>query len=216
MTSIAAKTLTDALQWRYATKKFDASRKIPKETWAALEEALILAPSSYGLQPWKFVVVDDPATREKLSAASWGQRQPVDCSHFVVLAARKNYSAGDLERYISRSAEVRKISPDALKGYANVISGSLDRARQGGFLDSWMSRQVYIALGQLMTAAALLAVDTCPMEGLEPAKYDEILGLAPQGYYTLCACAAGYRSSDDKYASEPKVRFNPLEVLIHV
>jgi len=216
MTSIAAKTLTDALKWRYATKKFDASRKIPKETWAALEEALILAPSSYGLQPWKFVVVDDPATREKLSAASWGQRQPVDCSHFVVLAARKNYSESDLERFISRSVEVRKISPDALKGYATLIAGSLDRARQGGFLDTWMSRQVYIALGQLMTAAALLGVDTCPMEGLEPAKYDEILGLAPLGHYTLCACATGYRSGDDKYASEPKVRFNPSEVLIHV
>jgi len=216
MTSLSAKAVTEALEWRYATKKFDATKKIPKETWNALERSLVLAPSSYGLQPWKFIVVGNPELREKLSAASWGQRQPVDCSHFVVFAGRKNLDAKDLERYISRSAEVRRVTPESLKGYASVISGSLDRARAGGFLDSWMARQVYIALGEFMTAAALLQVDTCPMEGLEPAKYDEILGLSGLGYGTLCACAAGYRAKDDKYATEPKVRFKESEVLLHI
>ena len=216
MPSVSASAVTEALNWRYATKKFDPTKKISKETWAALEQALVLAPSSYGLQPWKFLVVDDPAIRERLSAASWGQRQPVDCSHFVVFTARKNYDGTDLERFINRSAEVRRVSHESLKGYAKVISGSLERARSGGALDSWMGRQVYIALGEFMTAAALLRVDTCPMEGLDPAKYDEILGLGSQGYGTLCACAAGYRASDDKYASEPKVRFKDSEVLLHV
>lgn len=216
MTHLPTKTLTEALHWRYATKKFDPSAKIPAATWAALEEALVLAPSSFGLQPWKFVIVQDGATREKLSAAAWGQRQPVDCSHFVVFTARKNYDGADLERFINRSAEVRRVSHESLKGYAKVISGSLERARSGGALDSWMGRQVYIALGEFMTAAALLRVDTCPMEGLDPAKYDEILGLGSQGYGTLCACAAGYRASDDRYASEPKVRFKDSEVLVHI
>ena len=216
MTPIPPKTITEALQWRYSTKKFDPSRRIPKETWEALEQALILSPSSYGLQPWKFIVVEDPAIRVKLSAASWGQKQPMDCSHFVVFSARKGYDGRDLERYISRSAEVRRVPQESLKGYAGKILGSLERARSGGELDNWMARQVYIALGEFMTSAALLRVDTCPMEGLEPAKYDEILGLGPQGYSTLCACAAGYRSVDDKYATEPKVRFSESEVLVHL
>ena len=216
MTHVSAKSVTEALHWRYATKKFDSLRKIPKETWATLEQALVLAPSSYGLQPWKFIVVEDRATREKLSAASWGQRQPIDCSHFVVFCGRTDYSEKDLERFINRSAEVRRVTHDSLKGYAGIILGSLERARAGGFLDTWMARQVYIALGGFMSASAILRVDTCPMEGLEAAKYDEILGLGAQGYATLCACAAGYRASDDKYATEPKVRFKESEVLVHI
>ena len=216
MTLISAKTVTEALRWRYATKKFDPTKKIAKETWAALEQALVLAPSSYGLQPWKFIIVQDPAVREKLSAAAWGQRQPVDCSHFVVFAGRKNYDAKDLERFLDRAAAVRRVTPESLQGYASVITGSLERARTGGFLDSWMARQVYIALGEFMTAAALMRVDTCPMEGLDPAKFDEILDLGSTGCSTLCAAAAGYRSPEDKYATEPKVRFKEAEVLVHI
>ena len=216
MTPISAKTVTDALQWRYATKKFDASRTIPAETWAALERALVLAPSSFGLQPWRFMVVRDPATRERLSAASWGQRQPVECSHFVVFAGRRNYDAKDLEHFIERTAEVRGVAKATLKGYADIIAGSTERARQGGYLDSWMARQVYIALGQFMASAALLGIDTCPMEGIDPAEYDRILGLTAMGYTALCAGAAGYRAADDKYAGTPKVRFRDEEVVLHV
>lgn len=216
MTSVSPKTVTDALNWRYATKKFDPTRKIPAETWTALEKSLVLAPSSFGLQPWKFIVVQDPATREKLSAAAWGQRQPVDCSHFVVFAARKGYGINDLELFLDRTAEVRGVARDSLKGYHGVIAGSIEKAGGAGTLDGWMARQVYIALGQFMAAAALLSVDTCPMEGLEPAKFDEILGLASLGYTTLCAGAAGYRAADDKYATQPKVRFKDSDVIIHV
>jgi len=216
MTPVPTKTVTDALQWRYATKKFDAARTIPAETWAALERALVLAPSSFGLQPWRFVVVRDRATREKLSAAAWGQRQPVDCSHFVVFAGRKGYDTRDLEHFIGRTAEVRGVSRESLKGYADIIAGSVERARQGGSLDSWVARQVYIALGQFMASAALLGVDVCPMEGLDPAKFDAILGLPALGYTTLCAGAAGYRAADDKYAGAPKVRFAAEEVIINV
>jgi nitroreductase len=216
MTPVSTKTVTDALQWRYATKKFDPSRKIPAETWAALERALVLAPSSFGIQPWRFIVVTDPATREKLSAASWGQRQPLDCSHFVVFAGRKGYDARDLEHFIERTAEVRGVTKESLKAYSDIIAGSAEKARQGGYLDAWLARQVYIALGQFMASAALLGVDTCPMEGIDPAGYDKILGLAGLGYTALCAGAAGYRAADDKYASAPKVRFRAEEVILHV
>jgi nitroreductase len=216
MTPVPTQTVTDALQWRYATKKFDATRTIPAETWAALERALVLAPSSFGLQPWRFVVVRDRATREKLSAAAWGQRQPVDCSHFVVFAGRKGYDAKDLEHFIARTAEVRGVAKESLKGYADIIAGSTEKARQGGYLDSWLARQVYIALGQFMASAALLGVDVCPMEGIDPAQFDAILGLPALGYTALCAGAAGYRAPDDKYASAPKVRFSAEEVILHV
>jgi nitroreductase len=215
MTPVSTKTVTDALQWRYATKKFDATRTIPAETWAALERALVLAPSSFGLQPWRFVVVRDKQTREKLSAAAWGQRQPIDCSHFVVFAGRKGYDAKDLEHFIERTAEVRGVAKESLKGYADIIAGSTEKARQGGYLDSWLARQVYIALGQFMASAALLGIDTCPMEGIDPAEFDKILGLPALGYTALCAGAAGYRAPDDKYAVAPKVRFKAEEVILH-
>jgi nitroreductase len=216
ITHVSTKTVTEALRWRYATKKFDAARKIPDDTWAALEEALVLSPSSFGLQPWKFVVVTDPATRERLSGASHGQRQPIDCSHFVVFAVRKDYSLADLDRYWARAAEVRGVAKESLRGYADIIAGALEHARKGGTLDAWMSRQVYIALGQFMASAALLGVDVCPMEGIVPAKFDEILGLSALGYSALCAGAAGFRAADDRYAGSPKVRFKAEDVILHV
>jgi nitroreductase len=216
ITPVSTQTLADALHWRYATKKFDPARKIPGATWEALEHALVLSPSTYGIQPWKFVVVQDKATREKLSAASYGQTQALECSHFVVFSGRKNLGATDIDHFLARIAEVRKVPIEGLKWYGDVMKGSTEAARKAGYLDSWMARQVYIALGGFMTAAALLGVDTCPMEGIEPPKFDEILGLSEQGYGSLCACAAGYRSADDKYASQAKVRYDTQEVVSHV
>jgi nitroreductase len=216
MSTTSTETLLGALNWRYATKKFDPARKIPAETWTALEEALILSPSSFGLQPWHFLVVQNADLRQKLSAVSWGQTQPIDCSHYVVFAARKDLTAADVDRFIDRIVEVRGGSPGQLKGYRDIMVGFADQNRAAGRLDSWMARQVYIALGQFMAAAALLGVDTCPMEGLEPAKYDEILGLGAKGLTTLCACAAGYRAAFDKYATTPKVRFKASELISHV
>jgi nitroreductase len=216
MTPIPSQTVTEALHWRYATKKFDPTKRIPADTWAALEQALVLSPSSFGLQPWKFVVVQDPATRERLSGAAHGQRQPVDCSHFVVFAGRTNLGAKDVDSYVARIAEVRGVPKDSLKGYGDIMKGSAEQMRTAGHLDAWAARQVYIALGEFMTSAALLGVDACPMEGIEPPKFNEILGLAAKGYNALCACAAGYRAADDKYAGAPKVRFSAQDVIIHV
>jgi nitroreductase len=216
MTPISTATITEALHWRYATKKFDPTKKIPAATWAALEEALVLAPSSFGLQPWHFVVVQDPATKAKLSAAAHGQRQPVDCSHFVVFSVRRQLSPADVDHYIERIAEVRGAPKESLKGFRDSMVGTVESLATKGIVDAWASRQVYIALGEFITAAALLGVDTCPMEGIEPARYDEILGLGVKGHGTLGVCAAGYRAADDKYAGAPKVRFKTSEVVTHI
>lgn len=216
MKTLAPSELLAALNWRYATKKFDPAKKIPAETWSALEQALVLSPSSFGIQPWKFLIVTSPAVREKLVPVSWGQTQPKDASHFVVFAVRKDLPEAHIDRYVARTAELRGSTPDALAPFKKMMMGSLEGARAKGFLDTWQTHQVYIALGQFMASAAVLGVDTCPMEGLEPAKYDEILGLAGTGFATVVACAAGYRAGDDKYATLPKVRFPAAEVIQHV
>lgn len=216
MNAITTTTLLEALHWRYAVKKFDPSKKIDATTWSALEQALLLAPSSFGLQPWKFLVVDDPALRARLVPASWGQTQITDASHLVVFAFNKKIDAAYVEKFLARQVEVRGGDVAALDGYKQMILGSLEGARAKGYLDAWQSRQVYIALGQFMASAALLGVDTCPMEGLDPAQYDQILGLAGTDFTTLCACPAGYRAADDKYAAAPKVRFPIADVITHL
>ena len=214
--SLTPEQLIAALNWRYATQKFDPSLRIDATTWGALELSLVLAPSSFGAQPWKFLVVDDPGVRERLLAASWGQRQVVDASHLVVFALKKDLDAAHLDRHVARTAEVRGVAPETLEKYRGGLHKAVNGARAGGTLDAWQSRQVYIALGQFMAAAAALGVDTCPMEGIAPAKYDDILGLKDSGFTTLCACPAGYRAADDKYAVIPKVRFPVADVIVHI
>lgn len=206
-------SLTAALKWRYAVKKFDAARAIPNPLWAALEEALLLTPSSFGLQPWKFFVVDDPALRAKLREASWGQAQVTDAARFVVFAVRNDFTAEDVERHVLRTAEVRNMPVTALENFRKVMLGVV--SRPPAQREAWAAKQVYIALGNFMTSAAALGVDVCPMEGLDPAKYDEILGLPEKGYHALVAAAAGYRSEEDVYAKIPKVRYDKAEVVEH-
>jgi nitroreductase len=216
MDTIGTKTLSDALHWRYATKKFDPVRKISSEDWRALEEAMVLAPSSFGLQPWRFIVVETPEIRAQLPAISWGQTQPVDCSHYVVFAQRKGLSVEDVDHFINRMVEVRGVTRESLEGYRGFILNFHKAATDQGWVDAWCSRQVYIALGQAMAAAGLLGIDSCPLEGIEAAKYDALLGLEKQGYTSLCGLAFGYRAEDDKYAELPKVRFPHSEVVQYV
>jgi nitroreductase len=215
MTTISPPQIVDALQWRYATKVFDASKKIPEDTWAALEESLILTPSSFGLQPWKFLIITDPSLREKLVPFAWKQRQIADASHLVVMVVRNDYAEADVDANMHRIAEVRGGTPDALLGYKNMIMKTVNSLSQKD-LAQWAKCQSYIALGQFMALAALLGIDTCPMEGFEVDKFDEILGLTPRGLTTAVLCPAGYRSADDRYASLPKVRFSAADVVEHL
>ena len=213
---ISTATLLTALHWRYATKQFDPAKKIPPTDWHALEQALVLSPSSVGLQPWKFIVVTDPAMKARLKPAAWNQAQVTDCSHFVVLAVRKNLGPDHVDRHIGRMAEVRGVTTESLGKFREMVTGNLDKARAEARLDTWQAHQVYIALGQLLASAALLGVDTCPMEGFEPEEFDEILGLTGTGWASVVCCAAGYRSADDKYATTKKVRFKPEDVITRI
>ena len=206
-------TLVRQLEWRYATKRFDATRKIEPGLWKDLERALVLTPSSYGLQPYKFIVLTDPDLRAKLRQASWGQAQIEEASHLVVFAIKKSLGEEHVNHYLDRISEVRGVSRESLEGYKGFMMGDLVNGPRAATIDQWSARQAYIALGNFMTAAALLGVDTCPMEGLDPAQYDAILGLEAEGYATVCVCAAGYRSSSDKYADLLKVRFPESELI---
>lgn len=209
----STKQLLDALQWRYATKVFDPAKKIPADVWAALEKTLVLTPTSYGLQPYRFLVVQDPAKRAALLPHSWGQKQVVDCSHFVVFTARTDMQEADVNKLIERISAVRGIPATALNSYRNMMLGDVVSGTRGKTAHEWATRQSYIALGNLMTAAAVLGVDACPMEGLVPAEYDKILNLTGSGYATVVACALGYRAAGDKYASLAKVRYETQDLV---
>jgi nitroreductase len=206
----------NALHWRYATKQFDPARKISEADWKTLEEALVLTPSAFGLQPWKFLVITDPATKEKLVPVSWNQRQVVDCSHLVIFAHPKELDVAFVDKFLARTAEVRGGSVEALAGYRQVIVSSLLEGGEKHQLAAWCRRQTFIALGNFLTSAALLGIDACPMEGINPAEYDRILGLEARGWTTCAACPAGYRGATDKYATLPKVRFAAEDLIEYI
>jgi len=205
--------LLNALEWRYATKVFDANKKIPADVWATLEKTLVLTPTSYGLQPYQFLIVQDAAKRAALLPHSWGQKQVVDCSHFVVFTARTEMKAADVDKLIQRTVKIRKLPADALNAYRGIMLGDVVNGPRGKVAHEWAARQCYIALGNLMTAAAVMGVDACPMEGLAPAEYDKVLKLEGSGYKTVVACALGYRAANDKYASLDKIRYETTELI---
>lgn len=215
MSTISGDALLQQLNWRYATKQFDPDKKIPAADWAVLEQALLLTASSYGLQPWKFIIVTDPALKAKLRPASWNQAQVEDCSHLVVFAAQQDVTEADVDKFVARVAEVRGVGIETLAGYRGYMVGDLVNGPRHAIIKEWAARQTYIAMGNLLTSAAVLGIDACPFEGLEPAKYDDILGLKESGYATVAACPLGYRSANDKYATAPKVRFAAADVIDH-
>jgi nitroreductase len=213
MSNTTPKQLLEALNWRYATKVFDASKKISADVWSTLEQTLVLTPTSYGLEPYKFLVVQDAAKRAALLPHSWGQKQVVDCSHFVVFLARTEMKEADVDKLIQRISKVRGVPAESLGQYRGMMVSDIVNGPRSKVAHEWAARQCYIALGNFMTSAAVLGVDACPMEGISPADYDKILSLEGSGYKTVVACAAGYRAAGDKYATLPKVRFETKDTV---
>lgn len=211
MALLTSDTLVNQMRWRYAVKRFDPARKLSSQDWDALETALVLSPSSYGLQPWKFLVVQSPEVRKKLTPASWNQTQVEECSHYVVFLNKKGMDEKHLDEYLSTIVNTRKVTLESLGGYRKMILSSMPLMSA-----DWAGHQVYIALGTLMTAAAMMGIDACPLEGIDRAKYDEILGLDGSGFSTLVCCAVGYRSKEDKYANAAKVRFDRKDIVQYI
>lgn len=200
------------LNWRYATKMFDASKKLSEEQINFLLTAAQQAPSSYGLQPWKFVVVTNPELRTKLRIAAYNQPQITDASHLIVLCTQRDMTPAQIQKYVDSVADTRGMSQESLAGLKgmmeNVTGGMTTQQRF-----DWNKRQVYLALGFLMSAAALQEIDTCPMEGFDAAQFDEILGLKGTDYAATVLCPVGFRDPSDKYIDAKKVRYSLDEIV---
>ena len=205
------KQYLSALEWRYATKIFDPTAKIDAETVQGLLEALRLTASSFGLQMWKFIIIDNTDLRKQLLEKSWGQNQVTDASHFVVLCAPRHFEQSMLDHHIENTASIRNQKVEDLTGFSKYLRGWF--ASPAWPVDPWIASQLYIALGTLLSACAVAQVDSCPMEGFDHDAYDKILGLEEKNLRSVVACALGYRSQEDKYAALPKVRYPMSEII---
>ena len=205
--------MSEHLNWRYATQKFDPARKIPEVEFRELLESLRLAPSSYGLQPWKFIVARDEDLRKALRKHAWNQPQVTDASHLLVLCALKGIDPDYVKDFTARIAKSREVAPESLSQYEQAMLNSLT-AMPAQALSDWMKRQVYLALGMLLAQCAYKKIDSCPMEGFDAKKFDEILDLAKLNLESVVLCPIGYRAKDDQYAGLKKVRFRKNEVFI--
>ena len=203
----------DALNWRYATKQFDTTKKISEKDLNELLESARLSASSFGLQPWKFVVVEDKKLREKLRENGFGQPQITDASHLIVLCSVKNLDEKYVRKYAEHTAKIRGIPVESLKGFEDMLVGFAKQLGKQEMLN-WTKKQTYIALGTLLSACALKKIDASPMEGFNPEKFDEILGLEKLGLASAVLCAVGYRSEKDETQNYKKVRFDMKDIVI--
>lgn len=208
-------TLLDNLNWRYATKKFDATKKISSEDLNTLKEAVRLAASSYGLQPYKVVVVENPEIREQLKAAAYGQTQITDSSQLFIFANDLNAGAESVDAYIKNISETRGVPADALAGFADMMKGTIANLSQDA-KNIWTAKQTYIALGTLLAAAAELKIDATPMEGFNPAAFNEILGFDKLGLNASVIATVGYRHGEDDTQHYKKVRKSHEELFITI
>ena len=213
VTTLSADQVIKSFQWRYAVKRFDPSRKIEPRVWDAIEKCLVLTPSSFGLQPWKALVISSETMKSKLTPISWNQSQPSDCSHMVIFAAMKSVSLDYVDQFLSKIVSVRGVPMESLAPYRQMMAGFLENAKEKHL--AWSSNQAYIALGQLMAVAATMGVDACPMEGIATAEYDRLLGLEGSNHASVVGCALGFRHADDKYSTLPKVRFDAEDIVVH-
>jgi nitroreductase len=205
--------ILEKLNWRYATKVFDKTKKLSDEQLHLIKESLRLSPSSSGIQPWKFVEVKSSELREKIKAASWGQAQVSDASSLFVLCTRNEIDEIHIDKQIVQTANTHGMSTESLKGYKDMMMGILSR-KSPEELKSWARAQVYIALGFALATAAQAGIDACPMEGFDNAQVDEILGLKELGLSSAVFFTVGFRSTEDVNATRKKVRFEDQEVFV--
>lgn len=206
-------TFNENAKWRYATKKFDTTKKVSEGDLNTLKEAIRLSASSFGLQLYKVIIVDNTELRAKLQPASWGQTQIVDASHLIVFANQTTVTDADVDGYIKNVSETRNVPVEALTGYGDYMKGAV-----GSMPDEvkaiWTAKQTYLALGNLLNAAAELKIDVTPMEGFVPAQYNEILGLDKLNLNAAVVAAVGYRHEEDATQHQAKVRKSNEELFI--
>lgn len=208
-------TYNKNLKWRYATKQFDATKKISDEAIGLLKEAIQLSASSYGLQPYKVLIISDPKVKEQLKEAAFGQPQLVDSSHVVVFANVSDLNAKHIASYIANIRKTRGLQNEQLEGFSNLMNSVVDGLSQDA-REVWAAKQTYIALGNLLSAAADLKIDSCPMEGFDAAKVAQVLNLKELNLTPSVIAALGYRSAQDPTQHYQKVRKPEEELFITI
>ena len=201
--------------WRYATKKFDTTKKISIQDLETLKEAIRLSASSFGLQPYRVLIIENPELRGKLQPAAWGQSQIVDASQLIVFANITNFGETEIDVSIANTTKTRGLPADALKGYGDFMKSKIVSLPED-VRNTWASKQTYLALGNLMNAASELKIDVTPMEGFEPAQVNEILGLGKLGLNATLLATIGYRHEEDVTQHYAKVRKSNEELFINL
>ena len=201
--------------WRYATKKFDTTKKVSKEDLETLKEAIRLSASSFGLQPYRVLIIENPELRAKIQPAAWGQSQIVDASQLIVFANITNFGENEIDVSIANTTKTRGLPADALKGYGDFMKSKIVSLSED-VRNTWASKQTYLALGNLMNAASELKIDVTPMEGFEPAQVNEILGLGKLGLNATLLATIGYRHEEDATQHYAKVRKSNEELFINL
>ncbi len=206
-------TFIENQNWRYATKKFDANKKVSETDLQLLKEAMRLSASSYGLQPYQIIFIENTDLRAKLQPAAWGQSQIVEASHLVVFANITNFGVTEIDEAIQNLTTTRGLPAEALKGYGDFMKSKITTLPVDK-RDIWTARQTYLALGNLMNAAAELKIDVTPMEGFEPAQFNEILGLDVMNLNAALVATIGYRHEEDQTQHYVKVRKSNEELFL--
>jgi len=208
-------SVIDSLKWRYATKKFDSERKLPQEKVDLLKQAFNLTATSYGLQPLKLMIISDQKIKQRLKAASMNQQQVVQASHLLVFCIEDDINDNYIRKYFEKVEEVRETPREVLKDFEAFLIDSFD-GKPKEEVSNWMTKQAYLAMGNLLTVCAMEQIDSCPMEGFDPDEYDNILGLKEKGLRSVLVMPVGYRAQDDMFASLKKVRRGVDKVVIEV
>ncbi len=205
----------ESLNWRYATKKFETDKKISERDLNLLLEATRLSASSFGLQPYHVFVVTDPEIRTQLKEVSWGQAQITDASHLFVFANKKTFGPELIDSYLTEVSNVREIPQEGLKAYGDFMKSKLVPLPEEA-KESWAAKQTYLAVGNLLSAAGVMEIDSCPVEGFEAEAYDRILKLDAKDLTTSVVVALGYRSEEDETQHFKKVRRPKESLFTHI
>lgn len=211
---MASKTI-EKLQWRYATKKFDPLKKLPNAKLETLKEAFNLTATSFGLQPLKMVVVANQSIKEKLMSFTFNQPQVRDASHVLVLCIEKEVDASFILDHFKRVEETRSTPREILEPFEENLLKSFSE-KKAPEIREWMTNQLYLSLGTLLTVCAIENIDSCPMEGFQSQKYDALLGLKERGLESVIILPVGYRDESDFFINLKKVRRGVKELTIEI
>ncbi|HAO15925.1 MAG TPA: NAD(P)H-dependent oxidoreductase [Tenacibaculum sp.] len=205
--------IIENLKWRYAVKKFDDSKILAEEKINILKDAFNLTATSYGLQPYKLVVLSNKKTQNQLVKHSWNQQQIGQASHLFIITVPKQISTIEVDEYFKLVQEIRNTPDKIIEPFKKMLSNSISN-KSDEELFHWMKNQAYLALGNLMTVAANEKIDSCPMEGFSPEKYDEVLGLDSLNLKSVLVLAVGIRAEDCFMKDLQKVRKKPEDIII--